>query len=402
MLNQGNRAQLIICGQHNGPFQASYTIWRNGEQQPEKNVPLEVNFAVFASEITQKTSFLTEHETIIWTSLNDPLGPPANAACKKSFHDCLVATIKAGQILYHTLASFGFEEMLDDLESMPDGSFLTIVTDCAFFPWEILCPRKSAYGIRYKPKEENTYKLLWGYRFHISYNLYSSRKVWMPPFEKHQKSPPFISLNLNPTIDNDLKEYCPLKPLLYHISFFEEKITNRCGQLLKEGDQIKATLISGDNHSSIIYIYCHGKNDAPFRAGGLECLEVDEGMEIKPDDLLERDIEFDHAPLIILNSCKSAMPSPLSFGHFLNNFLDQGAIGILGTTINIPATFAAAFGKRILEEYFLDRAPIGKALYQLRRDLLEMGNPLGLFYSLQQCPIDLTAYDFEEERVANH
>jgi len=64
-------------------------------------------------------------------------------------------------------------------------------------------------------------------------------------------------------------------------------------------------------------------------------------------------------------------------------------MGIIGTTILIPATFAAAFGKKIIEAY-LDGIPVGKAIYELRKELLRRNNPLGMFYSLQ-CPFYVTA-----------
>ena len=64
-------------------------------------------------------------------------------------------------------------------------------------------------------------------------------------------------------------------------------------------------------------------------------------------------------------------------------------MGIIGTTIEIPATFAAAFGRKLIEAY-LAGIPIGKAIYKLRRELLDLSNPLGMFYSLQ-CPFYITA-----------
>ena len=64
-------------------------------------------------------------------------------------------------------------------------------------------------------------------------------------------------------------------------------------------------------------------------------------------------------------------------------------MGIIGTTIKMPATFAAAFGRELIKSY-LDGIPIGKAIYDLRRKLLGLDNPLGLFYSLQ-CPSHITA-----------
>lgn len=57
-------------------------------------------------------------------------------------------------------------------------------------------------------------------------------------------------------------------------------------------------------------------------------------------------------------------------------------MGMIGTTIQIPATFAAAFGRKFIEAY-LEGIPVAKAIYDLRRKLLDQNNPLGMFYSLQ-------------------
>lgn len=70
-------------------------------------------------------------------------------------------------------------------------------------------------------------------------------------------------------------------------------------------------------------------------------------------------------------------------------------MGIIGTTIQIPATFAAAFGKKLIEAY-LAGVPVGVAIYALRRELLMRNNPLGLFYSLQ-CPLYITAPAVKEK-----
>lgn len=67
-------------------------------------------------------------------------------------------------------------------------------------------------------------------------------------------------------------------------------------------------------------------------------------------------------------------------------------MGIIGTSIEMPITFGAAFGCRLLEEY-IKGVPLGVAIYALRRELVDKGNPLGLFYSLQ-CPIEVTAPGF--------
>lgn len=388
MLDQERRAIVNIIGQDNGPFDVSCTIFEGDNliwsQRPHPNI----NFMVFASLIGQKMNFLSESQTAVWAGMEEPLGSAPDEPSAKSFHECVVATIKGGLDLYDTLSEIGLGDIIDHIDEMPEASHLTILTDCAFFPWEILCRRIGIDGTRLDPNGEKAYRFLWGYRFLTSYHLLSEGKSWDAPLASHRKGLPFISLNLNPTID--LGPYSRLKPMEYHTQFFNEEITAKQGELLTEGDKIIDTLMSSNNHATVIYLYCHGTNDKPFTSGALETLEVDNKKRITPDDIRNnRQVEFDRGPIIILNSCLSALQLPLSFGNFLRRFLDQRAMGILGTTINIPATFAAAFGKCILERY-LNRVPIGEALYKLRRELLEKENPLGLYYSLQ-CPINVTA-----------
>jgi hypothetical protein len=140
----------------------------------------------------------------------------------------------------------------------------------------------------------------------------------------------------------------------------------------------------------LIYLYCHGRNDHPFMDGQTEMLELDRGIEIDPD-FLNDGIQFACGPIVFLNSCSSCALSPLSFANFLSRFREKQALGLIATSFPVPAVFAAAFGHEVIQGYIRDRqTPLGEALLQLRRKLLNHNNPLGLFYSLQ-CPMDVTA-----------
>jgi hypothetical protein len=99
-------------------------------------------------------------------------------------------------------------------------------------------------------------------------------------------------------------------------------------------------------------------------------------------------VTYPRGPLVFLNSCSSGGFSPLGFSTFLTRFRDKQALGLITTSFTIPAAFAAVFGQRLIERYVAGER-LGRALLALRRDLLKVGVPLGLFYSLH-CPGDIT------------
>ncbi|WP_170065257.1 hypothetical protein, partial [Methylovulum psychrotolerans] len=261
----------------------------------------------------------------------------------------------------------------------------TIATNCAFFPWEILNPRA-------ENNQGELCKNLWGYRFITNYFRIPSpgEHGLSTPEDNYKNDKPNILLSINPTINNEVKGYARLEPDKPHLEFYSTKIQNQqLGDLFNTGNKIRESLINSTNDATMIYLYCHGTTNFPFQENSQEILEVDKGINITPNDLRNRKHNFSRAPIIFLNSCKSGVISPLSFVTFLKMFQAKKALGILGTTIEIPITFAAVFGVKILESY-LEGGFLAQALFDLRRTLLNYNNPLGLFYSLQ-CPTDVSA-----------
>ena len=62
-------------------------------------------------------------------------------------------------------------------------------------------------------------------------------------------------------------------------------------------------------------------------------------------------------------------------------FIYHGARGIIGTECPMTTTFAHPFAKEFFRR-FLNGQPVGEILWEMRRGSLEMGNPLGLAYTL--------------------
>lgn len=88
-------------------------------------------------------------------------------------------------------------------------------------------------------------------------------------------------------------------------------------------------------------------------------------------------------PLVVLNACSSGELTPLSFGGLVPYLLDQGARVVVGTSVEAPAHFAAAFGPALVVAMLRDGLTAGEALRATRARFLEQHhNLLGLLYSL--------------------
>lgn len=363
-------------------IQGPDVIWYSSEEN------IDIDLAGLSGKIDDLKKVLNAEQTAIWSGLADPLATPDKAAIKDEFTNAVERVVSAGATLYDELSARGFRKILEQINStLKEGDRLTIHTDSAFLPWEILYPFEydREWPAARKARDPLRPKALWGYRFMTNHVLLPTMDEggWEPPFAEHQNGPVFISLNLNKTIEEAFKGR-EFKPIEFHRKFYQSSLSN-CGQLLDDPESIMEFLLASDNKATIIYLYCHGKSTSLSDPTGDEL--VLEGKTITPSFL--DDTKYLRGPIVVLNSCSSGATSPISFSSFHQKFRNKRAMGIIGTTIEIPATFAAAFGKKLIEAY-LAGIPIGTAIYTLRRELLDRSNPLGMFYSLQ-CPLYITA-----------
>ncbi|MBV9924797.1 MAG: hypothetical protein JOZ96_07110 [Acidobacteria bacterium] len=331
--------------------------------------------------------------TSIWAGLKDPLAAPAAGLVTQRFKECMELTIEEGSKLYAELSDHGLGDILRRLDQMPDGSRLRVSTDCAFLPWEILYPEPFSSGTpeRFRPAPAEPRKL-WGYRFVTSYNLLETGQTnvkWGELRAAHRSGPPYVSVNLNTTIEDSFTNR-PFHPIKHHLDFFTSRLGGaQSGEVNDSPDEIYEQLYAPEQQPTLLYLYCHGTNTNPYAPGNEELLEIDADVRIKPVNLSSSKGEYARAPVIFLNSCTSGQPSPLSFSSFHSAFRGKKAIGLIGTAIEMPATFGAAFGCELINRYLAGQQ-LGVAIYALRRELVERGIPLALFYSLQ-CPAELSA-----------
>ena len=371
-----------------------------------ENLDTEVSFPIQTKNLTRSSladSLAAIKEILepvashtIWNILDDPLGKPGNAELFEGFVE-QVAT--AGWQLYESLASDPeFAKVLSAIESLPPGSTLSIKTDCAFLPWEILYP--SDFNWKYSPEIKAQQPVqpqsFWGSRFVIECLLSGAQQTYKVPAITHKNSRPYVSLNIYPPLDEDFqgREFLPGES---HEKLRAELEPLMQAELHRNEADIRHVFDAANYKPTVIYLLCHGQNDRALDPKQREKLEIDKEKFVEPAQVYVNN-KYPCGPIMFLNSCSSGAFSPLAFSSFLTRFRNKNAVGLIGTSFPVPITFGSAFGQELIRRYLKDHQPIGQALYELRREQMMNGNPIGLFYTLQ-CPADITSFKPEEVTI---
>jgi hypothetical protein len=152
-------------------------------------------------------------------------------------------------------------------------------------------------------------------------------------------------------------------------------------------DDVLDVLLRGLPPAELVYFFCHaGQDQAAGRLGPLTAtLGLSDRLRIRLEDLIDRwplDYRFEVAPLIMLNACATVTPAHMVYAGFVPFLLGKGARGVIGTEVEVPAVFAAAWAKAFFVRV-LDGIPLADAAFEVTREFVDRDrNLLGLIYSL--------------------
>jgi hypothetical protein len=145
----------------------------------------------------------------------------------------------------------------------------------------------------------------------------------------------------------------------------------------------------------IAYFLCHGEYDAtkvePYLGIGLR--DASPAHRVYPNELLAwartppRKQWWDRRPLIFINGCHTSALMPNDILSFVETFGILGASGVIGTEISIRLPVATEIGESLLRK-IAKGASVGEAMYQVRWEMANKGNLLGLAYT-PYCLADL-------------
>lgn len=361
-------------------------------ERNKKHLPILVSTigpAKLASLLLQSNTSLNKiiNKSVLFSRDHHSFNPGQNSQTQGELQKFMQSMATIGSQLYTELASEdenGFGTVLREINDLPPNSRIAIHTDRCFIPWGILYPHQFNEDWPDKKKRDLSPQNFWGYRFLIECLLIGLDS----DSESHQpqaiQKEVFVSLNINQSIDDKLKDNLSLA-IQSHKTFFEHTVTTLLGEIHNTPEDIKALLNNKEARANFIYFYCHGQNKNPFKDDQKEIIEIAPKQTIDPS-YIYKEQKFEGHPIIFLNSCSAGAISPLSFLGFSKRFKQAGADGMIVPDFAVPIKFAAAFGQEVIHRY-LDGQTIGSALLELRRILVDHMNPLGLLYSLQ-CPMD--------------
>jgi hypothetical protein len=311
---------------------------------------------------------------VVWKSVNEEL-ELSEAESQEAAHKCMSRAATAGWKLYKSFSQDPvFDEALTLIDKLPDGSRISVTTDGAVFPWELLYPLHYIDGWPAKNYQPDRF---WGRRFLIESLLITRSEDERLPPVRQQSGKLHVSMGLNGDIDGEWKDR-PLLPVQLQKDYFELSLKDRGGYFDRYDDILKY-MLREPQPSSLIYFFCHGAADQ---------LQLDKS---KPG-FTAYHVEgpnYPGWPIVFVNACEAGNISPLSFLSFRKEFRKRRAAGLIAPSFPIPTLFAAVFAKAFIARY-ADHQPIGQVLLELRREVLAKHNPLGLWYSLQ-CPLDVKA-----------
>jgi len=254
-----------------------------------------------------------------------------------------------------------------------------IVADQAPLPWAMLYLGDAAEGA----------ELDWNYFLgmrHIVEQLPLQQSMSTRDSRIPSRPKLAVSVNVNRSIDKPAKG---LTLVAGHQKHWTDTAAARAGLTLVSRTtktEVVRALANASTGDQVVYFYCHATASAQ-NSQDPDTAEIIMGTNDRAT-LAElyldapTDVQLPGNPLVFINACESADLSPLFYNGFVPYFMAKGARGVIGTECKTPALFAVEWANAFFDR-FLDGAPLGETVLQLRREFLRAhGNPLGLIYAV--------------------
>lgn len=228
----------------------------------------------------------------------------------------------------------------------------------------------------------------WGYRYAIEQ---------LPCWVGSQHSAPLTLLR---QIDNKL-------PLCMSFNVYRDfqlwqdhlcKLEAMGGVELQVAEELPQLEMIWDEHGrslDLVYFYCHGGAEPITQTSSMR--EGDRAIEnivsqrpylqLSDERIYSNFLEcyeatWKHNPLVFLNGCATGDYGPESYVSLIDDFLNAGASGVVGTECPVSEKFAEYYASEVFQHLFAGEQ-MGQAMLAARRDLLQRyNNPLGLVYAL--------------------
>jgi hypothetical protein len=275
---------------------------------------------------------------------------------------------------------------------------IQVIAERFVFPWALVYDRPRGEPI--------TIEGFWGFK-HIIEQLPEAGSALLQRFQPAIRPDP--SLHLTYTYNADIDRQLG-RPLVAEQAAFLAKLSGIALTEQQSEAQFLQSLDDPQNIAQVLYLFCHaesvvqGDRAEVFVPGartvsGYSTVVAGEALNVTRSRLIisskegltlrqllegtDPRLALPGAPLVYLNACQSAELSPLLYEGLVPFFISKGARGVLGTEVDTPAVFAAAFAQRFFAMLVQGEQTVGEILLTLRQGFVrEHNNVMGLLYSL--------------------
>lgn len=300
----------------------------------------------------------------------------------------------AGDKLFDAIFESGGNERLKEIGKTlrallrTQSCVVSITSSDVFVPWGMLYTHPDP-NEPLQPGGTNFQKEgFWGYQ-HLVYQM--PEEVVVEATGRLDPSVPgFLSVNFNENLASDL-------PFIAgHITSISELVA---APRIRRTKIAELELDFTNNRASlerILYFYCHGLSTGDDVSKPPRLILTDGDIKAADFEYWSKgDTPLPTNPLIFINACQGGQMQTLFYRSFAVTLLKQGAAGLVGAQIDVPAVFAAEYGERVFNAFFKKgKKPVlmGPLLNKVNRAMWDKhNNPLGLIYSLYRgvnCFID--------------
>lgn len=303
----------------------------------------------------------------------------------------------AGDKLFNSIFELDCDDCLPDvartLRTLLRTSRYIAVTSAKFFlPWGMLYTHPAANEELYPDGSNWDKRGFWGYQHIIQH----SPEAFDTESRIRPNSTGEVALSVN--FDDRLSVALKLPSIEEHIKSVSALGGQACIRRTTKREIAAVFVRERASLEPILYFYCHGHGSS---SGGLPilsspCLKFTDG-DISASDFKNwaKGKKLPTKPLVMINACQGGQMTTLFYESFANELLKEGAIGLIGAQIDVPAVFASAYGQLLLTDFFsrdegvVRLGPLMRSVNQRMWD--KYNNPLGLVYSLYRgvdCFID--------------
>jgi hypothetical protein len=295
-----------------------------------------------------------------------------------------VAGSKLFSAIFELKADAGLKEVGKALRDVLSGQprCISITSSDVFLPWGMLYTHPVAKGTL-DPNGSNWEKEgFWGYQHIVQQNpdrLTSNNVICL------DAGASILSVNF----DNRLSDTLKLPIIDTHIEFITALGGKNSIKCTKKAELAHRFSAERTTLERILYFYCHGNGSSDSAGTNLRpphlvfSDDVITAMDFE-DWANEQDLSTH--PLLFINACQGGQMQTMFYESFAVELLKQGAAGLVGAQIDIPAVFACAYGQRVLSQFFRKdggQVRLGPLLRDVNREMWDKhSNPLGLAYSL--------------------